>query len=97
MHQALQAVTGLKTRATEVRKRYGLKAAQVTLGHATADVTQVYAERDLELARRSRTIEPRPRLPVEGDQTRRAGRIRLVVRFVEGRRHLPIIELQRAA
>jgi integrase len=38
------------TRATEIRKRYGLEAAQVALGHATADVTQVYAERDLTLA-----------------------------------------------
>jgi integrase len=36
--------------ATEIRKRFGLEAAQVTLGHATADVTQVYAERDLALA-----------------------------------------------
>jgi hypothetical protein len=27
-----------------------LEAAQVTLGHAAADVTQVYAERDLTLA-----------------------------------------------
>ena len=38
--------------ATEIRKQYGLEAAQVVLGHAAADVTQVYAERDLELARR---------------------------------------------
>lgn len=38
--------------ATEIRRRYGLEAAQVVLGHAMADVTQVYAERDLELARR---------------------------------------------
>lgn len=36
--------------ATEIRKRFGLEAAQVTLGHAAADVTQVYAERDLEKA-----------------------------------------------
>jgi integrase len=35
------------TRATEVRRRYGLEAAQVILGHSRADVTQVYAERDL--------------------------------------------------
>jgi integrase len=35
---------------TEVRKRYGLEAAQVALGHEKADVTQVYAERNLELA-----------------------------------------------
>jgi hypothetical protein len=36
--------------ATEIRKRFGLEAAQVTLGHATADVTQIYAERDVQLA-----------------------------------------------
>lgn len=33
--------------ATEIRARFGLEAAQVVLGHASADVTQVYAERDL--------------------------------------------------
>lgn len=37
--------------ATEIRSRFGLEAAQVTLGHAQADVTQVYAERDAQLAR----------------------------------------------
>ena len=37
--------------ATEVRRQFGLEAAQVTLGHAKADVTQVYAERDHDLAR----------------------------------------------
>jgi integrase len=36
--------------ATAVRKNYGLEAAQVTLGHSTAAVTQVYAERDQALA-----------------------------------------------
>jgi integrase len=36
--------------ATEIRKRFGLEAAQVTLGHAAADVTQLYAERDLQQA-----------------------------------------------
>ena len=36
--------------ATEIRERYGLEAAQVICGHATADVTQVYAERDWKLA-----------------------------------------------
>jgi integrase len=40
------------THATEVRRRYGLEAAQVVLGHSRADVTQVYAERDLTLAER---------------------------------------------
>lgn len=34
-------------RATEVRKEFGLEGAQVVLGHAKADVTQIYAERDL--------------------------------------------------
>jgi integrase len=36
--------------ATEIRQRFGIEAAQVTLGHAKADVTQVYAERDYALA-----------------------------------------------
>ncbi|MEM9367354.1 MAG: site-specific integrase [Planctomycetota bacterium] len=40
------------TRATEIRSTYGLEAAQVILGHATADITQIYAERDEELAKR---------------------------------------------
>jgi site-specific recombinase XerC len=40
------------TYATGVRKLYGLEAAQVLLGHARADVTQVYAERDWGLALR---------------------------------------------
>ncbi len=34
--------------ATEIRKQFGLEAAQVVLGHSRADVTQVYAERDLQ-------------------------------------------------
>lgn len=33
--------------ATTIRAQYGLEAAQVVLGHQKADVTQVYAERDL--------------------------------------------------
>jgi integrase len=40
------------TAATEIRKRFSLEAAQAVLGHAKADVTQRYAERDQELARR---------------------------------------------
>ncbi len=36
--------------ATEIRKRFGIEAAQVSLGHARADVTQIYAERNLQLA-----------------------------------------------
>ena len=38
--------------ATEIRRRFGLEAAQVALGHSNADVTQVYAERDFALAAR---------------------------------------------
>jgi integrase len=38
------------TAATDIRRRFGLEASQVVLGHAEADVTQVYAERDQELA-----------------------------------------------
>jgi integrase len=38
------------TFATQVRKKHGLEAAQVLLGHTRADVTQVYAERNEELA-----------------------------------------------
>jgi hypothetical protein len=33
--------------ATEIRQQFGLEAAQIALGHSRADVTQVYAERDL--------------------------------------------------
>lgn len=33
--------------ATEIRREHGLEAAQVVAGHAKADVTQIYAERDL--------------------------------------------------
>ena len=38
------------TFATAVRQSHGLEAAQVLLGHARADVTQVYAERNHRLA-----------------------------------------------
>ncbi len=38
------------SKATEVRHQFGLEAAQVSLGHAKADVTEVYAERDTALA-----------------------------------------------
>jgi integrase len=37
------------TAATEIRRQFGLEAAQIVLGHAHADVTQVYAERNLKL------------------------------------------------
>jgi integrase len=38
------------TAGTEIRKRFGLEAAQVTLGHSNANVTQIYAERDMKKA-----------------------------------------------
>jgi site-specific recombinase XerD len=38
-------------KATELRKQHGLEAAQVVLGHARADVTQIYAERNVALAK----------------------------------------------
>lgn len=34
------------TVGTDIRKRFGLEAAQVILGHAAANVTQIYAQRD---------------------------------------------------
>lgn len=34
------------TFATAIRERFGLEAAQILLGHARADVTQIYAKRD---------------------------------------------------
>ena len=37
--------------ASNVRKRYGLEAAQAVLGHTTANVTEIYAQRDQEKAR----------------------------------------------
>jgi site-specific recombinase XerC len=42
--------------ATEIRRQFGVEGAQIMLGHSSADVTQIYAERDLakgiEIARR---------------------------------------------
>jgi site-specific recombinase XerC len=38
------------TFGTRVRKEHGLEAAQVSLGHSKADVTQIYAERNEALA-----------------------------------------------
>jgi len=35
------------TAATLIRARYGLEAAQAVLGHAKADTTEIYAERDV--------------------------------------------------
>jgi integrase len=38
------------TRATLIRRAYGLEAAKAVLGHADTKVTELYAERDLGLA-----------------------------------------------
>ena len=38
------------TAATELRKEFGLEAAQVILGHRTLTVTQLYAERNTKAA-----------------------------------------------
>lgn len=38
------------SRATEIRQQAGIEAARVSLGHAHAQVTEIYAERDLALA-----------------------------------------------
>ena len=37
-------------KGTEVRRRYGLEGAQVVLGHSKADVSEIYAQRDMSLA-----------------------------------------------
>jgi integrase len=41
-----------QTRATAIRKAFGLEAAKAVLGHTDTKITEIYAERDLELARR---------------------------------------------
>jgi integrase len=40
------------SRGTEIRKAFGLEAAQVVLGHAKAQVSEIYAERGFQVARR---------------------------------------------
>lgn len=40
------------TAATEIRRKYGLEAAQSILGHTNMNVTEIYAERNYELAGR---------------------------------------------
>lgn len=40
------------SRATAIRERYGIEAAQTVLGHADPKVTEIYAERDFEMAER---------------------------------------------
>lgn len=38
--------------ATEVRREFGIEAAQAMLGHAKLDTTEIYAEKQLDLAKR---------------------------------------------
>jgi integrase len=40
------------TAATELRKEFGVEAAQVILGHRTLTTTQLYAEKNVEAAKR---------------------------------------------
>ena len=40
------------TRATELRRRFGIEAARVTLGHSNLSATEIYAEADAEVARK---------------------------------------------
>ena len=40
------------TRATAIRQAFGLEAAKAVLGHTDTKITEIYAERDLELAMR---------------------------------------------
>jgi integrase len=39
-------------RATEVRRKFGVEGAQLALGHAKANITEIYAERDLDFGKR---------------------------------------------
>jgi hypothetical protein len=45
---------------------------------------------------RARSYESRPRVPTKNEAVR-VKRIQLILKFLEGRRHLPIVELKRAA
>ena len=38
--------TPFEAGGTEIRRRYGVEAARIVLGHRSIDVTQIYAEAD---------------------------------------------------
>ena len=38
------------SRGTAIRKKFGIEASRVSLGHARLEATEIYAEKDLELA-----------------------------------------------
>jgi integrase len=40
------------TRASMIRELYNLEASKAVLGHADTKVTEIYAQRDLELAQK---------------------------------------------
>jgi integrase len=40
------------SRGTEIKKRFGAEASRVSLGHSTLSATEIYAERDHDLARK---------------------------------------------
>jgi integrase len=40
------------TRASMIRAQYGLEASKAVLGHADTKVTEIYAQRDLDLAQK---------------------------------------------
>ena len=66
------------TAGTEVRKAFGLEAAQCVLGHSRADVTQIYAERDLQrwqwlLVDRQHVSSRAPDCPVTWPKGRKIG------------------------
>lgn len=69
---------------------YNTQRPHLALGGKTPQ--EVYAGR----VRRRRRIEPRPRWPAHG-RRRKADTVGLEVSYVDGREHLPVIELRRAA
>ncbi|MCA9032107.1 MAG: site-specific integrase, partial [Planctomycetaceae bacterium] len=38
------------SRGTDLRKKYGVEASRVSLGHARLEATEIYAERNLQMA-----------------------------------------------
>lgn len=46
----MESVAAPAHRGERIRSKFGLEASQVILGHAKADTTQIYAERDLQKA-----------------------------------------------
>ena len=64
------------------------------MGLAGKTPREVYAAR----AARWRRFEPRPKWPHRSRRSRASNiKLRLAVSYIEGRKHLPVIELRRAA